>query len=770
LFILPLYGVAQLSNGLPYIQNFSRTDYSGSSQVWAITQDYRGVMYFGNYDGVLEYDGVEWRKIPSFNKSTIRSLDVDVNGVIYVGAKDDFGYLEPDSLGMLQYRSLAALLPDSLRSFSDVWNTYTTKDGVFFLTFKRIFLWKDNKLEYWDFSPGLSPHLGFRINNELFIVQKSIGILKYSNGNFHLIPEGDFFSSDYIFCMIPVNDFELLIGTKSRGFYKYNFIKTLRDSSVIAPFKTDVDRYLFKSQIYHGVAIGNNKYAIATLYGGIVVFDSDGKLINIIDESSGIANDNIKYLFLDKDKALWAATANGITRIDINLPFSYYDRKYGFKGYIRALENVGGELCVATNAGVYIQDIKTGLFSSFFELNDQCWELLNVGEFLFVGSSSGLYVLKNRVIVQKFRSGAIYELCKSEIDTNRIFIGFKTGLGSVYFNTDSNLFVKEKPIDGISEEVASLEEANDGSIWIGTQYQGLIKVEIEYGPNNEYNPSSARVIKFDKEDNLESSELRVTKLFDKIEVLNFTKGLYSINSINDSISFSPYESSKIDSGIPQIIRTIITKDEGNYWVKYNNKEISGIGLMYKDRKGVFQLNYKLYSRIYEKLPNAELIFVDKDQVWFGTGEGLIKYNKKAFFKIPEKYNVLIRSVYVNNDSLIYAGSFYNQLDSNNIVSARQNEGLIPILDYKDNNLEFRYASCSYENKDANKYQYYLEGNDLDWSNWSNRTKKEYTNLREGTYFLELSLKIYMAILVKKQYISLRFFLHGIEWSMHMYCT
>jgi hypothetical protein len=54
---------AKKTTGIPFIQNYAPKDYHADSQNWAIVQDRRGIMYFGNSDGVLEYDGVSWRLI-----------------------------------------------------------------------------------------------------------------------------------------------------------------------------------------------------------------------------------------------------------------------------------------------------------------------------------------------------------------------------------------------------------------------------------------------------------------------------------------------------------------------------------------------------------------------------------------------------------------------------------------------------------------------------------------------------------------------------------
>ena len=97
--------------GIPLITNYSAFELNFAEQNYSIAQDKRGVMYFGNNEnGVLEYDGVNWRKIPIPTNSSIYSLAVDENGVVFVGAAGEFGYLAPNNSGKLAYKSLLNLL------------------------------------------------------------------------------------------------------------------------------------------------------------------------------------------------------------------------------------------------------------------------------------------------------------------------------------------------------------------------------------------------------------------------------------------------------------------------------------------------------------------------------------------------------------------------------------------------------------------------------------------------------------------------------------
>ena len=103
--------------GMPYIKNFTEKEYNGGGQNWAVVQADNGIIYIGNNLGILVYDGVSWRIIKI--QSTVRSLAIDNTGTIFFGAQGEFGYLQPDSVGQLQFHSLLEVIPDEFRKFTD---------------------------------------------------------------------------------------------------------------------------------------------------------------------------------------------------------------------------------------------------------------------------------------------------------------------------------------------------------------------------------------------------------------------------------------------------------------------------------------------------------------------------------------------------------------------------------------------------------------------------------------------------------------------------
>ena len=93
------------TSGSKYFQNYTPGEYDHHPQNWAVAQDKRGIIYVANQAGLLEYDGVS-RRIIDIPNRTVRSLDIDDSGTIYIGGKDKIGFLAPEPNGTLAYVSL----------------------------------------------------------------------------------------------------------------------------------------------------------------------------------------------------------------------------------------------------------------------------------------------------------------------------------------------------------------------------------------------------------------------------------------------------------------------------------------------------------------------------------------------------------------------------------------------------------------------------------------------------------------------------------------
>ncbi|MCB0841536.1 MAG: hypothetical protein KDD99_32925, partial [Bacteroidetes bacterium] len=70
-------------------------------------------------------------------------------------------------------------------------------------------------------------------------------------------------------------------------------------------------------------------------------------------------------------------------------------------------------------------------------------------------------------------------------------------------------------------------------------------------------------------------------------------------------------------------------------------------------------------------------------------------------------------------------------------TGRREQPFAPRWSYTYNTLRFEYAASSFEYPSANQYQVLLEGFDKDWSNWTEETQKDYTNLSEGEYIFRV---------------------------------
>ncbi|MEL6132070.1 MAG: hypothetical protein AAFR59_01760, partial [Bacteroidota bacterium] len=139
------------------LHNYTPRVYKASSANYDAVQDARGVMYFGNFRGVLEYDGTNWELITLPNRSTVGSVAKDSLGRIYVGGVGEFGYLAPDEQGQLQFFSLFDQIDIPEAAQSSPVRVMGTETGAIFhiRNYPALYVWNGDILSTFDLQPEL---------------------------------------------------------------------------------------------------------------------------------------------------------------------------------------------------------------------------------------------------------------------------------------------------------------------------------------------------------------------------------------------------------------------------------------------------------------------------------------------------------------------------------------------------------------------------------------------------------------------------------------
>ncbi|MGK2864527.1 MAG: triple tyrosine motif-containing protein, partial [Chitinophagaceae bacterium] len=135
--------------------------------------------------------------------------------------------------------------------------------------------------------------------------------------------------------------------------------------------------------------------------------------------------------------------------------------------------------------------------------------------------------------------------------------------------------------------------------------------------------------------------------------------------------------------------------------------------------------------------NEHIYPYDKFNIFVGAEKGFYHINFDAYKQNSNPLQIRIRSVkaFGKKDSLLYGG-YHNNINE----TIYQDIDAIPEINNKWNSFRFEYASPVYEHLNSVLYSYFLDGFDEQWSAWSKKPEKEYTNLPGGSYIFKVKTK------------------------------
>lgn len=669
------------------------------------------------------------------NHSFIYTLDQDKNGLLLVGTGEGVGVYDGKSFQMFNSRNRLA------ENF--VSSSYTDSKGIIWFGHKKggSSIYKDKAFDVVHTGDGINSivnDIAEDSKGRIWFATQNRGLyFVNSSGEFQFFLES--FPSYLLETIFFYNDFLFIGSDKGLQVYKYfedeNTLSKVQDVTELSNFsvvdivllKTEIlivsnDGKLFKLFNSNGVfvseefdvknlpndivvrelSVNEKNLYISTLNSGLLKVSLDGlypKLINNYNYKSGLNSNSVNTCFIDREGVLWVGTYGAGLASKANNYFSFYFRdKFEPKEY--------------SYFSVNDDFIYTSSESQIFKFRKHDFKILDV------------YSDQNKLPVDKI-------ICFIFTDDSSLFVGFEEK--GLYVKKNGGQFFKkiELSSDRLSDNVTCIKEIAD-KVWIGT-LNGVFKLDkVTYGISsyNLYSGLSHNNVGniFNVQDSIYvgTKSAFLTKFVDnQIEDIQLSKNLNLVNinmiDANDKgeLWLSSYDNGifhiKSDTIVQYTVNDglfsnycygIVVDSKNNTWVSHNGG-ISRFNTLYNsfevydDKNG---LNVKFLK---------SAICDWENELWFGSDNGIIKYDSKEEFRNLIPPITTINSIVIN-DSVF-------EITDNISLPYGQYEVVI-----ENKGLSLR------KSKEVT-YSYFLEGYEQDWSKNLSSNFVKYPKLSDGDY-------------------------------------
>lgn len=653
----------------PY-KYFDPREYQSDRDVLCIDQAKDGTMYFGTGNSLLAYDGERWTESIIPGKKVIYWLRVnDYDGRIYVGSNGEFGYFDAG----LTYFSLSDSLDPATSDFGPVWEVDLSSHGVYFRSSKYIFRYHEDRLSITDkLGPNDSPYdVMFTVNDTIVTRMRGVGLVAIYDGDLQVLADSkEFNEKSNAFLAYPGG---MLIATRSKGLFLYKDHK-------VQPFETEVNDYLREYPVYHAVKLSNGQYAFATLTGGVLIMDENGRLVHLIKQSNYGIHEGTQYVFEDNRYGLWVGTDRGMIRVDINSPVQYYqleemieNASYGYFNNMLYYGDINGIYGLADGEQTpqKVQGFPN-LVNRIFEIDG----ILMATNLQYTYAIEGFTARK--MFYPPLRS------ITTSINEDYDYVG-GTQEGLMFFKKDAEWEV----IDLDEETVKNVTELHvyEEKYW-GISSKGIFRYED--GNANFYTVEGAFSLDQYKDQLIVSSQ----------------SGFYCYNPSKDTFeSFT-----RMDTLLPKDIEGVadfFTQGDST-WILYFNNEKTLTGEVYTD------------NQLIRKLPLFNARTEDDSSVDLINGLLFINNGVDIF-----RYDINTKPESLRNEWAVIHSEQLLETDE---------------LPYSQNQLRFEFSVRAIYSYGENYYRYKIDGYKDEWSEWSTQNYMEITNLLEGNYDLQLEVK------------------------------
>lgn len=675
-------------NLLPPIQNYRIFDYKAASKNWGLTVDDNGELFSANNQGLLHFNGEEWILYKLPHETTIRSVSY-IDDKIYSGSYEEFGYWQKNGLGELEYNSLTHLIEDHEFTNEEFWQILPHENGLFFRSFSSIYRYEEGEITVIDVNEVVSKIASFQ--NKIIVAAGDGALFWLNDTELTSLDPNELLKGKTIIDLVQTDE-GLLVGTKLNGCY-------LLKSNELVPWHEQINDELKLQQLNNILQLNSGRLVFGTIKNGIYLYETETGNTEKLNRETGLQNNTVLSM-LQFDEQLWVGLDNGIDRIQLNSPITYFTDNSGVLGTVYDIAVHKGIVYLGSNTGIYYFENDKLQFVNGTQ--GHVWDLEVLEGDLFGGHNTGTFQLLDGEIVNFYDYSGGYQFAKVPDQQRTYLQGTYNGFVKFY-KQDSNEWQVTK-IREMDRPVEQLCFENKNTIWAAHAYKGFyrIKIDKDYGEVesvNEYNTDSIP-------DNYNIELFNI-----KNQIVFNNEGKWSkydpiLDRIVDFKEFDPYKS-----------KQLLYYNEEHFWFLGDNESKE---LVFANFKGddLIIAEPQLTRRL---VPEAQNIIKGNDSIYhftLGDGFGTINLSKLQShlsdkqLPIPKLSMFSARGIRLKIDSLPLAE-----------------------IDFiHSNNMQFKVTASS--EVDA-RYYYKLTG-EFSQMGYLDSGKFEFQNLSYGDYVLSVS--------------------------------
>lgn len=694
-----------------FIINYKKDLFGRGAQTWQIRAYDDNHIFCANKNGMLHYDGDRWQLFPLENGSDARSIYVSRQGRVYVGGESEFGYFEADASGRMVYTPLFNQFNAQYNLFGGYWGVYELDNMLYYVSDRHVV--KQIGDTFTAIESDFKIDCSAVINGVLYV-----GTF---DGIWMLVGN----------TWIPAQGSEAVSGKSIRAIvpYKKGFLAATAldglfygDRETVKAFETGGEGFMRLNEVF-SLAANEKHIAVGTIHKGLLLIDTQNGTHHYYNEQNGMQNNTVLSVCFDRAGDLWLGLDNGIDYISLhtsltNLYTSPYSKGAGYTALID-----GHTLFLGTNRGLFHTPWPVKLGEDAIQpelispLSGQVWGLEKVGDDLFCLHDKGLFLIRGTTVetIPGFR-GALTCYPFRE-NPNRCWIGSYDGLFLIEKKEAHWRTVHR--VDGITTWMKYVLAESDYTFWIRNAHQGMTRIELDPETLQRNKPDRL----FDGTSGFDSvTDLNAHRVFGEIR-FSTQSGIYrydpGLNKIVKDEMLNAFLPSRISyPKIETVDSTLFALSPDQIRVV----SFSG-GIPFQTQLFPFNASQLDFIREYESL-----VPLQNNRAIIPNEFGFALLNTDLSVA-QNRQNLFIQNVYTTypKDSLIYTDNLMRRIS-------------VPQIPYTRNSLRFEYAVRSFGQVGNVEYRFRLLPDDL-WSEPTNATIKEYSNLREGDYTFEVEITL-----------------------------